>query len=444
MKPLGRLAARCSPVLAALAVGCAGETASIAPGTPQPPAAAERASAATTPIEHVIVMIQENRSFDNFFATFPGADGATHGRLHDGTIVPLTPHSLSDSTDIPHSYSSYLTDYDGGKMDGFDLTSEAINQPPLTSYQYVDPKQIAVYWTLAKRYVLADRMFTTQGSNSFTAHQDLIAGGTQVDADRSIVDSPDAYPWGCDAPPGTITSLIERDGTPLWNKGPFPCFAYETLATLLSRKNLSWRYYVTTRENVWDAFEAIRQVRFGAQWPANISTPQTKIFNDISSRRLASVSWVIPTADFSDHPNAPRDLGPDWIGSVVNAIGESPYWNSTAVFIVWDDWGGLYDHVPPPQLAFGGLGFRVPALVVSPYARSGYIAHERYEFGSLLRFIEDNWQLGRLGTTDTRANSLAGVFDFSREPRRFVPLTVAHSRGFFTSLPASKQPLDSQ
>jgi phospholipase C len=442
MKPSGRLAARCSPVLAALAVGCAGGPSSIAPGAPQ--SAAALASATTTPIKHVVLLIQENRSFDNFFATFPGADGATHGRLHDGTVVPLSQHDLAESTDVPHSYASYRTDYDGGKMDGFDLTSAAINQPPLTSYQYVDPTQIAVYWTLAKRYVLADRMFTTQGSNSFTAHQDLIAGGTQIDPDHSIVDSPDAYPWGCDAPPGTKTSLVARDGTPLWNKGPFPCFTYETIAVLLSRKHLSWRYYATARDNVWNAFEAIRPVRFGPQWSTNISAPQTRIFRDISSGKLASVSWVIPTADFSDHPNAPKDLGPDWIGNVVNAIGESPYWNSTAIFIVWDDWGGMYDHVTPPQLAFGGLGFRVPAIIVSPYARSGYVAHEQYEFGSLLRFIEDNWRLGTLGTTDARANGMAGAFDFAQKPRRFVPVRVAHSRDFFVSLPPSKRPLDSE
>lgn len=443
MKPLGRLAARCSLVLVAIAQGCAGSSPSITPA-PYKAQATFVAPKTSTKIQHVVILIQENRSFDNFFATFPGADGTTQGRMHDGTVVTLAKHALYDPVGVPHSYYSFLTDYDRGKMDGFDLSAAAVGAPRTAPYQYVDPKQIAVYWTLAKRYVLADHMFTTQGSNSFTAHQDLIAGGTQISPNYSVVDDPPESPWGCDAPDGTVTSLVERDGTPLWNKGPYPCFKYETLGDLLDRKGVTWRYYSTRPKNIWNAFEAIRQVRFGTKWSTNISTPQTKLFDDLSAGTLASVSWVVPTADYSDHPNAPKDLGPDWIGSVVNAIGESSYWRSTAVIIVWDDWGGLYDHVPPPKSTFGGLGIRVPAIVVSPYARPAYVAHDRYEFGSILRFVEDNWGLGRLGTSDSRAKSIANVFDFSRPPRSYIRVHVAHSRSFFLSLPTSTLPLDDE
>lgn len=410
----------------------------------EPPASVDIRPNAVNKIQHVVILIQENRSFDNLFATFRGADGATQGKIHTGAVVALAKRDLLDRRDVPHGYYNFLTDYDKGKLDGFDVSATQQGVPALQPYQYVDPTQIAVYWTLAKRYVLADHMFTTQGSDSFTAHQDLIAGGTEISPNESIVDPPNASPWGCDAPVGTYTSLVSRSGAPSWNKGPFPCFTYATLAELLDRKNLTWRYYATFPKTNWNAFEAIRSVRYGSAWSKHVSTPQKTLLNDVSDGSLPAVSWVIPTADYSDHPGEPHDYGPDWIGSIVNAIGASPYWKSTAIFIVWDDWGGFYDHVPPPRLTFGGLGFRVPAIVVSPYARAGYVAHQQYEFGSILRFIEDNWRLGRLGTSDARATSIGSVFNFSQRPRAYVPVKVKHDAQFFLSLPPSTRPLDSE
>jgi phospholipase C len=433
----------CSFVLAAFLAGCSGGISPNAPGA-APPVAVDSEPNAANKIQHVVILIQENRSFDNFFATFPGADGTTRGKIHTGAIVALAKRNLLDSHDLPHSYYNFLTDYDKGKLDGFDVSATEQGTPALQPYQYVDPAQVVVYWTLAKRYVLTDHMFTTQGSDSFTAHQDLIAGGTEIGSNESIVDTPSASPWGCDAPPGTYTSLVSRSGAPAWGKGPFPCFTYATLAELLDRKNVTWRYYATFPKTNWNAFEAIRSIRYGSRWSKNVSTPQKAIFNDISDGTLAAVSWVIPTADYSDHPGEPRDYGPDWIGSVVNAIGESGYWKSTAIFIVWDDWGGFYDHVPPRRLSFGGLGFRVPAIVVSPYARAGYVAHQEFEFGSILRFIENTWNLGRLGTSDTRATSIGSVFNFSQKPRAYVPVKVTHDAQFFLALPPSTRPLDTQ
>jgi phospholipase C len=311
-------------------------------------------------------------------------------------------------------------------------------------YQYVAPDQIAAYWTLAKRYVLADRMFTTQGSDSFIGHQDLIAGSTQIDADDAIVNAPLRLPWGCDAAVDTTTSLVERNGTPRWNKGPFPCLVYPTLAELLDKKGVTWRYYVGHPKDPWNAFDAIKSVRYGSDWSTNISSPQTTIFGDIARGTLPAVCWVIPSPDYSDHPGDPRDYGPDWVGNVVNAIGKSSYWRTTAVIVIWDDWGGFYDHVRPPQLDFGGLGFRVPMIVVSAFARPGYVAHTQYEFASILKFIENNWHLGRLGANDRRANSIGNVFNFAQKPRAYVPVKVAHTRAFFLSLPPSHRPLDSQ
>lgn len=444
MKASARMGARCSLILAALAQGCASGLSPIAPGTMQSPSA-RVAAAASTKIEHVVILIQENRSFDNFFATFPGADGAGSGKIHNGTTVPLVKHDLLAKTDIFHGYSAYLVDYDRGKMDGFNVAPiPAGGSAGLLPYQYVAPDQIEPYWTLAKRYVLADRMFMTEGSQSFIAHQDLIAGGTQIAPNQVVIDAPSAMPWGCDAPAGTVTSLVERNGTPLWGRGPFPCFTYPTLAELLDRKAVSWRYYVDVAEANLNGFDAIRPIRYGANWNANIARPQTRIFTDVAKGTLRSVSWVIPGPDYSDHPGEPRDYGPDWIGSVVNAIGESKYWKSTLIAVLWDDWGGFYDHVAPPQYGFGQLGFRVPAIVVSPYAPAGRVAHKQFEFGSVLRFIEDNWNLGRLGTSDVRANSIGSVLNFAQQPRAYVPVRVGHGPSFFVTLPPARRPLDSE
>ena len=443
-KPVSVIRLRsCAALLAsAVLVGCAG-----LPQVRSLPGAIERAGtlrpASVSPIRHVVILIQENRSFDDLFARFPGSDGATAGRGHNGQSIPLAERNLTDPQDLAHSTDAYIIEYDRGKMDGFDVVPLAPGVPAGTiPYAYVNPSQIAPYWTLSKRYVLADRTFMTTGSDSFVAHQDLIAGGTNIDSQYAIVDTPTASPWGCDAPAGTVTSLVNAGSQELYNKGPFPCLTYATLRDLLDRKGVTWRYYTPFHKFNWDAFDAIRKVRYGSEWSSNISTPQFHVLKDIAGGNLANVSWVVPSADYSDHPGAPHDYGPDWIGSVVNAIGESAYWKSTAIVVVWDDWGGFYDHVAPPQYGFAELGFRVPMLVISPYARSGYVDHTQYEFGSILRFIEDNWALGRLGSSDVRATSIAGAFDFSQKPRRYVPVKVRLPASFFLTLAQPAQPPD--
>jgi phospholipase C len=374
--------------------------------------------------------------------------------------VPLQKSNLV-STSLGHGYQSFVWGFDKGKMDGFDLNQfEATHQPAGTyGYQYVDPAQIQPYWALAKQYVLGDHMFQTQGSGSFTAHQDLIAGGTALNSKESVIDLPSHVPWGCDAPAGTVTTLITSDGAYLSNKGPFPCFDYKTMRDVLDAKHVSWKYYVPpfTTGSVgvfWSAFDAIRAVRYDQrQWKSNISSPETNIFKDIAKGRLPAVSWLIPDAANCDHPTQAgtgSDTGPSWVASIVNAVGASPEWKSTAIVVVWDDWGGLYDHVPPPQLDYQGLGFRVPMLVVSPYARiapgakAGYVSHTQYEFGSILRFVEDNWGLERLGSTDVRAASIGDVFDFTKPPRKFVPIAAKYSRAYFEHHASSYRPLDDE
>jgi phospholipase C len=430
---------------------------------------AAHAPSATTPIQHVVLLVQENRSFDNFFSTFPGADGTTTGREGSKTI-PLHRAHLYERCDFGHAYNGFIRDYNGGKMNGFGQEGGSHNCPGKAGrkvFQFVNTKEIAPYWTMAQQYVLADQMFQTQGSGSFTAHQDLIRGNTTIDANQtiSLADFPSAAPWGCNAPKGTKTSLLAPDASGHihfeYNHGPFPCTSdfpvsgsYETMRDLLDAAGVTWKYYTPPmmgEGRYWNAFDMISSVRYGPEWESNIIKNEKTILTDITSGALPAMSWLIPDEQNSDHPASGSDTGPSWVASVVNTVGESPYWQSTAIIVVWDDWGGFYDHVKPPfRDKWGGLGFRVPMLVISPYARetsssqTGYVSHTQYEFGSILRFIEDNWSLGSLGTTDQRATSIGDSFDFTQQPRPFTPIASKYPRAYFEHQRPSYKPVDSE
>jgi phospholipase C len=413
-----------------------------------------RHKSATSPIQHIVLIVQENRSFNNLFATFPGADGTTTGHIemepscgiYSNKTIPLTESPLVLRTDLNHSFKGYNISRDNGSMDGFDRVVNGGKGLECTApYQYVDPYDIEPYWELASQYTLAEHMFTTEGSDSFIAHQDLIRGGTMVETGEALVNTPTCSVaqgcwWGCDAPLGTGTSLISENNRTKGGKGPFPCsndfaLSYPTLRDLLDGAYLSWKYYTPASSDpdgrLLTAFDAIYPVRYGSEWGTNVNWPETNIFYDISDGSLPAVSWVIPTRDDSDHPGVKVDDGPSWVASVVNAIGESSYWNSTAIIIVWDDWGGLYDNLSPQQLGYGGLGFRVPAIIVSPYAKPGYISQTDYEFGSIIKYIEQNWNLGSLGTTDQRAKSIIDSFDYSQNPIPFSTIPSLRTKSYF-------------
>jgi phospholipase C len=409
-------------------------------------------SSSNSPIKHIIIVVQENRSFDNLFATFPGADGTTTGVNYNGATVPLVERPLMSPLDLNNSHLGFETDYDNGKMDGWYLVD--VNGKRCTcAYQYVKPADIRPYWTMAKQYVLADHLFQTQSSGSFTAHQDLIRGNTALNSYESLIDFPTSEPWGCDDLPGTVTTLITNTEQYLQNQGPFPCLTYSTIRDLLDAKNVSWKYYsplVTAHGgDVWDAFDSIKAVRYSSEWGTNVSFPETNVLRDIHHHRLPSVAWVVPDGQNSDHPDQEAwhihlDTGPSWVAQIVNAVGTSKYWKSTAIVITWDDWGGWYDHVPPPQIRYDGLGFRVPMIVVSPYAKAGYISHTQYEFGSILKFVENTFALGRLGTTDVTATSIGDVFDFSQKPRPFETIPAKYSEEFFLHQKPSNEPVDDE
>ncbi|HEY3676557.1 MAG TPA: alkaline phosphatase family protein [Candidatus Tumulicola sp.] len=353
--------------------------------------------------------------------------------------------------DPDHTYcGAFKTEFDAGRMDGFYWERGCVKKRPCEAYTYrvTARKQIQPYWDLATQYVLAGRAFATEFSGSYTAHQDLIRGDTSFAKGQSLVDFPwnskHTNDWGCDDAPDTKTPFITSKL--LYNmNGPFPCMKYETIRDLLDAAKVTWRYYVPpwprAGGQMWSAFDGISAVRYSDEWPTDpnkftcngscVSWPDTNFICDVKgieggrcptpkikgTAELPAVSWVIPTLEESDHSNPHRiDLGPDWVTCVVNAIGESKYWDSTAIVIFWDDWGGLYDHVKPPQLDYSGLGFRVPFIVVSPYAKKGYVTHIQYEFGSVLKFIESNFGLPSLGTTDKRANNITDAFDFPKNP----------------------------
>jgi phospholipase C len=375
-------------------------------------------------IQHIVIIVQENRSFDNLFNGFPGADTVQVGNSY-GTQVSLQPVAINGPpSDLFHLHATWWTSYDSGKMDGFSAAG-----PPgdaLEPYSYVPQSQDPQYWTLAQDYTLADRMFQSNTGGSFAAHLYLIAGQSDLASDTPPAE---AQGWGCADPPGTTVDLVGPDGST--TPGPYPCFQFQTLGDELDAKALPWRYYAPQPDWLWNEYEAVQHIYDGPDWTTKIVTPETRILTDPSGAggSLAAVTWVVPDWDDSDHPGAgDAGIGPEWVASVVNAIGQSQFWDSTAIFILWDDWGGFYDHVAPPQLDSMGLGFRVPLIVVSPYAKKGYVSHVEHEFGSILRFSEETFGLPQLSASDARADDLSDCFNFSQSPATFTPLAVARHR----------------
>ncbi len=334
-------------------------------------------------------------------------------------------------------------------MDGFDLSQTPYpTHGDLYPFAYLQRAVVAPYWSMAKQYVLADRMFPTEFGPSFTAHLDLIAGTTDIGSNTALINNPSAEPWGCDAPVGTFTLTLQLTTKQISQTGPFPCFTqFETAADSLDATGISWKYYAPAVSGgdagglLWSAFDAISNVRHGPDWENDVISPETTILTDISSGKLPAVSWVAPDYANSDHAGNNSDRGPSWVSAIVNDVGQSSYWSSTAVVVVWDDWGGWYDHVPPPQMDALGLGIRVPCMIISPYAREHYVSHTTYEFGSVLKFIEQTFGVPSLGATDVRANSLVDSFDFTRPPRKFKVIAAPYPLSRFThERPSMKEP----
>ena len=411
-------------------------------------------------VKHVVIIVQENRSFDNLFAGFKGANAPMYGYAKsNGKEYKVNFKSIDFfAPTIYHGVEWTFTAYDGGKMDQFNLVP--FDKPPNqasghASYAYLNPKVIAPYRQMAYDYTLADHMFPTEWGGSFSAHLDLIAGTAKL-SDTEAATTPTDTPWGCDAPKGTQTQILTPQhhwsGNPPSSPAPWfgiPCFTqFSTMAKTLDDKHITWSYYAPSLTEdqggrVWSEFRAIKAVFKGPDWKAHVISPETTVLTDISKGTLPQMSWVVPKAHNSDHDVGDTG-GPAWVSSIVNGIGESKYWNDTAIFVVWDDWGGWYDNVPPPQPDWVGLGFRVPCIIISPYARAHYVSHTQYEFGSLLKFVEQAFSLPSLNHTDARATSIVDSFDFMQSPRKFEPIKTTLNKEYFLHQPNDSEPPDDE
>ena len=424
----------------------------------------------TSKIQHLVFIVQENHSFDNYFGTYPGANGfgnvsilvdptnASSGyisqyhlnattpiditgdelppgvsdpsQLSNATISPAPFHLSSESADnIEHSSEVAHEAWDNGKMDGFVAAENSI-----VTMGYYDRSDIPYYWDYADHYVLDDNFFSSEMGPSLPNHLYIMSGsgGNSEDGlqapwviNGSVVDNAPAF----------TGQLVGDDPTINW---PGVSLNWATLAQELSKANLPWTEYdgnvnpyAATYWNVLPLFSY-----FQAN-PAQITehVKSTASFaSDVANNQLPAVSWIIPgswkpptlpaafqsnssvTQFVSEHPPARSDVGMDYVSYLVNQIMQSPSWESTAIVITWDDYGGFYDHVAPPQVDAYGEGFRVPTIVISPWARPGYVGHTQYEFASMLKLAEDNFNLTSLGTRDVNASDMMNSFNFTESP----------------------------
>ena len=212
------------------------------------------------------------------------------------------------------------------------------------------------------------------------------------------------------------------------------CWNNETLGDEMDKAGLSWAFYASQYDGdggIWSAYQNISYVYNGPDWDNDVISPQTNFFNDVSNGKLRDLSWITPTCANSDHAGCGSKTGPAWVASLVDAIGQSKYWDSTAIFIFWDDYGGWYDPQPPALVDYDGLGMRLPMLIVSPYAKRGFIDHTHFEHGSILKFVEDTFGLARMTASDKRAKSPDDAFDFNKPPRKFEVVPSEHGKDFF-------------
>ncbi len=415
-------------------------------------------------IKHVVIIMQENRSFDNYFGTYPGADGIP---MRHGVPIACVPDPLRhrcvrpfhDSKDVdyggPHELGAFLTDYDNGRMDGFIRSREnctnaidpkdCIALLTLDMMGYHDKREIPNYWAYANKFVLQDHMFEPNNSWSLPAHLYLVSEWSAL-----CIKAGD--PFSC-------TNNVEAPGFPTDIGPPHspPIYAWTDLTYLLHRHHVSWGYFIKKGpepdcENaqmfclyqdqdprtpgIWNPLPSFDTVKQDNQL-GNIRDTSS-FFTAARHGHLPAVSWVIPSGIVSEHPTASIKTGQAYVTRLINAIGRSPDWKSTAIFLTWDDWGGFYDHVRPPVVDKNGYGFRVPGLVISPYSRRHFIDHQRLSFDAFAKFIEDDFLGGQRlnpktdGRPDPRPDvrenanglgNLASDFDFTRKPRRPVILS---------------------
>jgi phospholipase C len=230
--------------------------------------------------------------------------------------------------------------------------------------------------------------------------------------------------WGCSGGPSDTVTTLTQGRT--YGPAESPCFATATIASELDSRGLSWHYYAAPSNDLgylWLGYQANSYVYDGPDWANDITLNPQQFITDVKNNKLGAVTWITPNCANSDHSSCRSNTGPSWVASLVNAVGESAFWPTTTIFVMWDEWGGWYDHVPPPYVDYDGLGIRVPLLVISPYAKQGHVSHVQFEQGSILKYIEDTFGLARLAASDKRAHSpVPDAIDYRQQPRAFIPI----------------------
>jgi len=374
------------------------------------------------PIKNIVVIMQENHTFDNYFGTYPGANGIPKNvcmpldpdHPNNGCVKPFLSANVTPP-DMSHGYKSSQIAYDNGKMDGFMLAESENNY----TMSYYDNKTIPYYWELAKHYVLADNFFASVKSSSLSNHWYAIAG--QAPTSSIYYDMPQ-NPKNASPDEKQVEKQYLRESN-------ITKTIAESFMNHTNGDDISWKYYYhkinpgdyRNAVNSGDAYDfwnpfAAKTSSYTEKYAPHF-VRRDQILSDLQNGSLPQVSWVMPSDKLSEHPPDNLTLGMNWVTYLVGSIMKSPYWNSTAIIVTWDDYGGFYDHVAPQQIDKHGLGFRMPAIIISPYAKAGYIDHTQYQFESILKFIEWRFNIPPLTSRDAHANNLLNAFDFSQKPR---------------------------
>lgn len=363
-------------------------------------------------VEHIVFIVKENRTFDNLFGTFPGSDGATTGTISTGDVINLGRTPDRTPRDISHSFQSAVKAIDGGAMDKFDLIPGGSVNGDYLAYTQHTEEDIPNYFTYARNFVLGDAFFSSLTGPSFPNHLYTV-GAQSGGAINNPVKSPGV--WGCDSPADSTVQVMDDDGT---MHPKYPCFDFQTLADSLEARGISWKYYAPGQGQsgyIWSALDAIAHIRLTSLWGEHV-VPTSQFVLDARSGNLPAVSWVVVGSGRSEHPPASICVGENWTVEQLNAVMQGPEWNSTVVFLTWDDFGGFYDHVAPPVVDNFGFGPRVPLLVISPWAKPGYVTHTTLEFSSILKFVEQRFGLDPLTARDAQSNDMLDSFDFTQDP----------------------------
>lgn len=333
---------------------------------------------AQTPITHVVVIMMENHSFDNMFGTFPNANG---------TVLSRAPNPLR--SDYNHTGNAARAANDAGALDSF----------PVRSFVQYTQSDIPTYWAYAQKFGLSDNFFSTADTSSSPNHIALLASQT-----GGLDDTVNQK--GCLSSQNTLSYSRNTTGQQYW---AYPCYSVQNLPQTLDANSISWHYYSSIP--IWDAPEMLQPLY---QSPNDIHTPN-QFVADVQTGQMPAISWIMPPVGATDHPPLLWEPGENFVAAQINAVMNSAYWQNTAIFLTWDDWGGFYDHVAPPILDGEGLGPRVPLIVISPYAKPNFISHTQGEFSSFDKFIEENWNLPNLNARDAlpSTSDLMDFFDFS-------------------------------